>query len=252
MGDPSNIGMMEGAFFIGRSELITWLNDTLQLNVTKVEQCCTGTIYAQIIDAAHPGKVAMSKLKWGARTEPEYIHNFKVLQQAFNSLAVNRAVDVQKLVRGKYQDNLEMLQWIRAYFDRVGCSPDYDPVGRRGKLGPGMPEWVRSAGLKENVQPRVAAPRSNSARDLPNSRKTVGKDDNPRLKDEIEHLRQTASGLERERDFYFGKLRDIEIHCQNYESGCPPAGMTLDSFMSDVMKILYATDDDEEDVEVAA
>ena len=36
----------------------------------------------------------------------------EVLQQALNSLNVTRAVDVQKLVRGKYQDNLEMLQWF--------------------------------------------------------------------------------------------------------------------------------------------
>ena len=57
MGDPSNIGMMEGAFFVGRTELLNWVNETLQLNVSKVEQCCTGAIYAQIIDAIHPGKV---------------------------------------------------------------------------------------------------------------------------------------------------------------------------------------------------
>ena len=94
----------------------------------EVEQCCTGAIYAQIIDAIHPGKVPMSKLKWAARTEPDYIHNFKVLQQALNSLNVTRAVDVQKLVRGKYQDNLEMLQWFHCYYDRNGPSADYDPV----------------------------------------------------------------------------------------------------------------------------
>ena len=156
MGDPSNIGMMEGAFFVGRTELLNWVNEILQLNVSKVEQCCTGAIYAQIIDAIHPGKVPMSKLKWAARTEPDYIHNFKVLQQALNSLDVTRAVDVQKLVRGKYQDNLEMLQWFHCYYDRNGPSTDYDPVRRRGNLPPGLPEWVRGTGMKENVQPQGA------------------------------------------------------------------------------------------------
>ena len=52
----------------------------------------------------------------------------QVLQQALNSLNVTRAVDVQKLVRGKYQDNLEMLQWFHCYYDRNGPSADYDPV----------------------------------------------------------------------------------------------------------------------------
>jgi RP/EB family microtubule-associated protein len=255
MGDPSNIGMMEGAFFIGRTELINWVNETLQLNVQKVEQCCTGAIYAQIIDAVHPGKVPMSKLKWAARTEPEYIHNFKVLQQALNALNVTRAVDVQKLVRGKYQDNLEMLQWFHCYYDRNGSAADYDPVRRRGNLPPGLPEWVRGTGMKENVQPqgtgiaKNAQPRPSYARGVGTSSQQVVREESKELtrtKEELDALKSTCQGLERERDFYFGKLRDIEIQCQEYESSGAPSGMTLDSFMKEVMKVLYATDEEDE------
>jgi len=48
----SNIGMMDPAFFVGKNELLTWLNELLQLNYTKVEQCANGAAYCQIMDAS--------------------------------------------------------------------------------------------------------------------------------------------------------------------------------------------------------
>jgi hypothetical protein len=50
----SNIGMMDPAFFVGKNELLTWLNELLQLNYTKVEQCANGAAYCQIMDALYP------------------------------------------------------------------------------------------------------------------------------------------------------------------------------------------------------
>lgn len=34
-----------------RTELLAWLNDLLQVNYTKVEQCGTGAAYCQIMDS---------------------------------------------------------------------------------------------------------------------------------------------------------------------------------------------------------
>ena len=36
-----------------RTELIAWLNELLQLNYTKVEQCGTGAAYCQIMDSVY-------------------------------------------------------------------------------------------------------------------------------------------------------------------------------------------------------
>ena len=45
--------------------------------------------------------------------------------------------------------------------------------------------------------------------------------------------------LERERDFYYSKLREIEVLCQQNEGKEPP-------FLNEVMTILYKTDADDE------
>ena len=34
----TNIGMMDGAYFVGRNEILAWINSTLHLNLSKVEE----------------------------------------------------------------------------------------------------------------------------------------------------------------------------------------------------------------------
>ncbi|CAE8688454.1 unnamed protein product, partial [Polarella glacialis] len=89
----SNIGRMDGAFFVSRTELLQWLNSTLQLNISKVEQCSNGAIYCQIIDACHPGAVAIRKVNWAARDEHQCVPNYKVLQQAFDQVGIQRHIE---------------------------------------------------------------------------------------------------------------------------------------------------------------
>ena len=34
----TNIGMMDSAYFVGRNEILTWINNRLQLNLSRVEE----------------------------------------------------------------------------------------------------------------------------------------------------------------------------------------------------------------------
>jgi RP/EB family microtubule-associated protein len=117
MNENQSIGMMEGAFFVPKSDLLAWVNSTLQLEVKQIEQLGTGAIYCQLIDAMYPGKIAMARVNWRARNEWEFISNFKVLQQGFGKCKIQKYIDIEKLSKGKYQDNLEFVQWLKRYFD---------------------------------------------------------------------------------------------------------------------------------------
>jgi RP/EB family microtubule-associated protein len=52
-------------------------------------------------------------VKFNTKLEHEYINNFKVLQAAFKKMNVDKIVPVDKLVKGKFQDNFEFLQWFK-------------------------------------------------------------------------------------------------------------------------------------------
>lgn len=81
----------------------------------------------------------MSKVRWDARTEDQFVYNYKIIQRVFDAKGVNKFVDVQKLVRAKYQDNLEFMQWFKSFFDK-NCATDpdsYDALTAR-KKGRGM------------------------------------------------------------------------------------------------------------------
>eukprot|EP00930_Biecheleria_cincta_P078071 TRINITY_DN65448_c0_g1_i1.p1 TRINITY_DN65448_c0_g1~~TRINITY_DN65448_c0_g1_i1.p1 ORF type:complete len:293 (+),score=40.54 TRINITY_DN65448_c0_g1_i1:52-879(+) len=263
----SSVGRMDGAFFVSRTELLAWLNTTFQLNVSKVEQCANGAIYCQVIDACHPGAVLMKKVNWVARDEHQCVPNFKVLQQAFDKVGIQRHIEVDKLVRGKYQDNLEMLQWIKTYFDRTCQGGDYSALSRR--FSDSLPEWARpadgslpprspvrpapSSGGDPRAQPRQAlASRSRllSGDGRRSGRAGYGGDtslaeEHERLREEVVDLKITVDGLETERDFYFQKLRDVEILCQAWEERPDPT-MTVSQFVKDCQRILYMKDDEDD------
>merc|ERR1719244_1112659 len=88
-----------------------------------------------------PGCIPLKKIKFKTQLEHEYIQNFKVLQAAFKKMNVDKIVPVDKLIKGRFQDNFEFLQWFKKFFDANYQGADYDPVEARGgvTLGQGRP-----------------------------------------------------------------------------------------------------------------
>lgn len=182
-------------------------------------------------------------------------------------------IEVSKLVKGRPLDNLEFMQWLKRYCDSIngGSLYNYNPIERREackggkdlnkKSVPGATTATPVAahkGVAATVKSTTAGPRrveiststaaaigSRSAKpcSLSNAHSTQAISVVPMvpasqinaLSEQITELKLSVDSLEKERDFYFAKLRDIEILCQDPDVENLP-------IVRAVQRILYAAD----------
>merc|ERR1719234_1216518 len=101
-----------------------------------------------------PGSIQVKKVKFNTKLEHEYINNFKVLQAAFKKMSVDKIVPVDRLVKARFQDNFEFLQWFKKFFDANYGGQDYDAVGKPAR--PAMAAKAMSGMPKRSPAPRQA------------------------------------------------------------------------------------------------
>ena len=65
---------------------------------------------------------------------------------------------------------------------------------------------------------------------------------NAALQQENNALKETVQGLERERDFYFSKLRDIELLVQGAMEAEPELEKDENGILKQIQTILYSTE----------
>lgn len=187
---------------------------------------------------------------------------------------------MEKLVKGRFQDNFEFVQWFKKFFDANYDGKEYDALAARDGL-PLVANEAKAHAAPSMVKPKAAAPpaarpiaavapaaapaaktmtihkpaqaaaaskpvsNTSSKSSLHNNSTATSngaavnvelQQENLRLLTENNEMKATLDGLEKERDFYFGKLRDIEVLCQEYESENLPV-------VKKILDILYATAD---------
>ncbi|SCV06018.1 LANO_0H20296g1_1 [Lachancea nothofagi CBS 11611] len=269
-----------------RSELLGWLNELLRLNYAKIEQCGTGAAYCQIMDSIY-GDVPMHRVKFNASAEYEFLTNFKILQSCFTKHRLEKTILVEKLVKCRFQDNLEFLQWLKKFWTQTKDESAYDAESRRKYRAPTVPTTNSNISGSNSTSGTIGG--SNSAPTSVVKRRANGplrssltgsirssapsairKSSNEQLmsvqtklsqtqlnletlQKEVTQYREAMCIMERERDFYFGKLRDIEILSQSTKDLCKEGIYSSDPnelvrFLDKIQQILYAT---EEGFEVA-
>ncbi|XP_011879818.1 PREDICTED: microtubule-associated protein RP/EB family member 1 isoform X3 [Vollenhovia emeryi] len=237
---------------LSRHDMLAWVNDCLQSSFTKIEELCTGAVYCQFMDMLFPASVPLKRVKFKTNLEHEYIQNFKILQGGFKKMSVDKIVPIDRLVKGRFQDNFEFLQWFKKFFDAnySGAEP-YDALAMRGgePMGSGGNNAPRGSSNAKRVPQRdinlaKPAPRTTVSKVQYRAppKTTVGnRGDNGKIEElsaQLVELKMSVEGLEKERDFYFGKLRDIEVMCQDCDnSGDPPP------IVQKILDVLYATED---------
>jgi len=152
----ASFGMMNQAYFVGKNILIDWINNFLEIHIEKVEQMANGANYCNLWDAIHPGTIPMSRVDFTARQEYEFTKNWKLLQNGFQKAGIEKQIPVQRLIKARYQDNLEFLQWMYKYArDTYNGDPDeptYDARGRRCKSKGGR-DYTGSSSASSNARP---------------------------------------------------------------------------------------------------
>lgn len=262
--DPSSIGLQHPAFAVSKVVLLQWIEETFQLKYSKVEEVASGAFYCQVLDYLFPGQMRMNLVNWNSKLDYDWIANFKLVQGVMAKNNISKPVPIDKLVKAKYQDNLEFLQWFKHFFEcRAGAvdGQEYDAPARRALAKGGGPKGsIPAAGakkpaaaaaprplaapkpaakpeVKENKSPRAGDVKTTTTK--PAEKKTAAAaEDDPELAEltaKLQELQSTADGLEQERDFYYGKLREVEILCQDED----PNAFSKEK----VLAVLYKTEE---------
>lgn len=217
----------------------------------------------------------MSRVKFNVNTEYAYLQNFKILQSmnfypfahtllgglvlrplvsatdgvpllaCFTKHQIDRPIPVEGLIKCKMQDNLEFLQWSKRYWDQYYPGGDYDAVARRKSAGTGAPPaYTPSVTPRTSTNSGARRPAANTAAPAaPRIARQPGASiATAQLSQENTQLKEMVTGLERERDFYFRKLRDIELLVQQAIETDPELDKNDDGLVKQIQTILYSTE----------
>jgi len=166
---------------------------------------------------------------------------FLSIADCFTKHSIDRTVPVESLVKCKMQDNLEFLQWSKRFWDQYFPGHEYDAVARRkaaGSAAPAAPAAARISTGASTTRKTGTTPVSR-----PGARGLTSGAGSSALKQENDQLKEAIAGLEKERDFYFAKLRDIELLLQTAIEQDPSIETDENGLVKNIQTILYSTEE---------
>ena len=226
---------------LSKEDMIAWVNGSLSTNYTEIHQLFTGAAYCQLLDMLFENCIPINKVKFQANSKDECLSNFRLLQTGFRKVGLNKRIPVDSLIGGNFTPNFEFAQWFKKFFDANSAGQDieaYNALEARGGVQP-VP---RQSGGRPQKKSSYMPPRklqignNNSTQRAPKNTavKKIDEQMVQSLTEEVADLRSNVDVLEKERDFYFGKLRNIEVICQEE---------AYETLRDKVLEVLYATEE---------
>lgn len=241
----------------------------------KIEDAGRGIVYLLIFNLIYPNKIMLNKMKIKVNGEYEILQNFKILQAGMGKVGIKRDVDVSKLSKCRMSDNLEFLQWwFGVWLDKFEGIASGGSSGRKSSMG--VSGVATATG---SVSPQAQSPISSTSRRSVSGRRSVlninssvngSSNSNPvksasrlssvsrlssappakitelknkvsKLENELEDIKSILEGTKTEREFYYGKLQEIESLCQAITDG--EYACDISQLMELIFKTLYSVDE---------
>lgn len=126
---------------IGRSELVKWLNQELDMNLKDISQCNNGAAACQMCERLNlqTNPINMKRVDFNANSSYYKEKNWRLLQHAFNVLEIDYNIDVDKCQSGNQLPLLMVFRFFKQRFDQWTVElaaagqpiPPYDAAARR-------------------------------------------------------------------------------------------------------------------------
>ena len=240
---------------LGRSELLTWVNKTVESDYIKIEDLSDSVGFCQIIDAFFKNiSKEMNSLKLNAINEIELKQkNLYLLNTLLGKAGCIKHIDPNKLSKGLFSTNLEFLQFLFDFiYKTFGSSlpkKKYRGLKRRieilksqngNKIFKNITKYLPSHLITNEVMLKIEKDKffneSESDSDYTNEDELQIYEENNELQnkldkyklffklleddligyvDENKKLNEEMHDIEEEKDYFLGKLQNINIFCEN-------------------------------------
>ncbi|OMJ26642.1 Microtubule-associated protein RP/EB family member 1 [Smittium culicis] len=186
------------------------------------------------------------------------MHNYKILQHSFSAHKIDKPISPDRLMKLKFQDNFEFLQWLKGFYDAESTGEFYDANARRnGQSLDSTPSTApRAASSYSSARSSAVNPsRQVHTRHATSGATTPGRAGSSlsrgsapvnvssaaliEANKQISELKNLLTTSEKEREYYYTKLRLVESIIQNTEA---EEGSEVYALLAQIQKCLYEED----------